>query len=369
MIQEQESLEERQMELFGIHFPEDKFRKEIEEATSYWLSPKSIYRLVDCYLKQTCGKEQDYILGEKPLKTLRLSQDARNKLLHDFQRLPKQNTIQYREWMKWLKEGNPHLIITFESDCALHNHNATFIMPHHPLVKQAANTFDAKQRVITKLKVQINDVPTGQYEFAIYQWRFHGIKEDLVLCPVAKSELIKPHLTQLLEKAKDFTVEIQDIINIPVWNELDEQHYKLWSEARDKHRQQTQELAEYRRESLSTSHRSRLMLLEEQLKCASDEKIKECANPKSTAEADYERHIQDIDIAVRKADIIADLVAIGILFIEGVIILFKGAREHINKIRLKSIGLMKMVILKRTQSFIFRSHGFYKTSFRWPLFK
>jgi ATP-dependent helicase HepA len=318
LIQEQEALEERQMELFGIHFPEDKFKKEIEEATSYWLSPKSIYRLVNCYLKQICEKEQDYILGEKPLKTLRLSQDARNKLLHDFQHLPKQNTIQYREWMKWLKEGNPHLLITFESDCALNNHNATFIMPHHPLVKQAANIFDAKRRVITKLKVQINDVPTGEYEFAIYQWRFHGIKEDLVLCPVAKSEVIKPHLTQLLEKAKDFTVKIQDIINVPVWKELDEQHYKLWSEAREKHRQRTQELAEYRRESLSTSHRSRLILFEEQLKNASDEKIKRMRQSQIlAAEADYKRHIQDIDIAVRKADIIADLVAIGILYIEG----------------------------------------------------
>ena len=47
---------------------------------------------------------------------------------------------------------------------------------------------------------------------------------------------------------------------------LDTQHYSLWHEARAIHRQKTQKLAEYRIESLTTSHRARIALLEEQLK-------------------------------------------------------------------------------------------------------
>ena len=65
----------------------------------------SMRRLVTLYLRQElCGKEQDFILGEKSLKTLRLSQDARSSLLRDFQQLPRQNNITYREWENWLRE-------------------------------------------------------------------------------------------------------------------------------------------------------------------------------------------------------------------------------------------------------------------------
>lgn len=318
LIQEQEELEQRQMELFGIRLPEDHMKKEIEDATSFWLSPLSIQRLVTLYLHRTCGKEQDFILGEKPLKTLRLSLDARNTLLHDFQQLPRQNTNVYREWENWLKGGNPHLLLTFESDCATQHPDAAFIMPLHPLVRQAAMSFDTGQRVVTAVKAKDNDVPAGRYEFAIYQWRFHGIREDLVLRPIASSEAITAHLGRLLEKAMDATTDGSVDSSSPVWDELDAQHYKLWSEARAKHRQRTKELAEYRRESLSTSHRARIALLEEQLDQANNEKIQKMRQSQiAAAEADYARRIQDLDIAMERADVIAEPVAYGVIHVFG----------------------------------------------------
>ncbi|MBU1488109.1 DEAD/DEAH box helicase [bacterium] len=314
LIQEQETLEQRQMELFGIRLPEDQMKKEIEEASSFWLSPASIRRLVTHYLQRVCGKEQDFILGEKPLKTLRLSQDLRSSLLQDFLQLPRQSTITYREWENWLKGGDPHLLVTFESDCAMQHHEAAFIIPVHPLVKQAAISFDTRQRVITTLKVQANEVPAGRYEFAIYQWRFHGIKEDLVLRPIASSEVVTAHLGRLLEKAVDGTTDGPGDCGSSKWDELDAQHYKLWSEARAKHRQRTQELVEYRRESLSTSHRARIALLEEQLKQASNEKIQKMRQSQiAAAEADYARRIQDLDIAMERAEVTAGPVAYGII--------------------------------------------------------
>jgi superfamily II DNA or RNA helicase len=317
LIQEQGELEQRQMELFGLRLPENQIKKEIEDASSFWLSPISIRRLVTIYLQRKCGKEQDFILGEKPLKTLRLSLDARNSLLRDFQQLPKQNATAYREWENWLKGGDPHLPVTFESDSATQHPNAAFIMPLHPLVKQAAMSFDTKQRVITSLKAQANDVPTGRYEFAIYQWRFHGIREDLVLRPIASSEAVTADLACILEKAVDVTTEVPGDVDSPVWDELDMQHYKLWSEARAKHRQRTYELAAYRRESLSTSHRARIALLDEQLKKASNEKIQKMRQSQiATAESDYARRIQDLDIAMERADIIAEPVAYGVLILE-----------------------------------------------------
>ncbi len=188
LIQEQETLEQRQLEFFGIRLPEDQMKKEIADATSFWLSPLSIQRIVTFYLQQICGKEQEFILGEKPLKTIRLSQEARSSLLRDFQQLPKQTTSPYREWENWLKDAKPHLQVTFESQCASEHPDAVFIMPLHPLVKQAALSLDTRKRFVTALKVTSNKVPAGRYEFAIYRWQFHGIKEDLILQPVASSE-------------------------------------------------------------------------------------------------------------------------------------------------------------------------------------
>jgi len=318
LIREQEELEQRQMELFGIRLPEDRMRKEIEDASSYWLSPTSMQRIVRLYLQESCGKDQEFLLGERPLKTLRLSQEARSILLRDYQQLPKHNTTAYRDWENWLKGGNPHLLVTFESDCAREHPEAAFIMPLHPLVRQAAVSFSGKKRAVTILKTYSGEVPPGLYEFAIYQWRFHGIKEDLALRPVASSPTVTSLLSRLLEKATDLVEEGTKEIDPNCWEKLDAEHYKLWSEERERHRQRTLELAEYRRESLTTSHRARIALLEEQIKQASNEKIQKMRQSQiSAAEADYARRIQDVDIAMERADIIAEPVAYGLIQIVG----------------------------------------------------
>ena len=207
LVQEQEKLEAQQLDLFGLRFPEDKMEKEVEDASSFWLSPASIQRLVMRYLLKKLGTEQEFILGEKALKTLRLSEEARNTLLPDFQQFPREKTRVYREWEKWLKGSDQHLSITFEADCATQHPNAVFIMPTHPLVKQAAAALNAEQDAFTTLKVKTNKVSPGRYEFAIYQWQFLGIRDHLVLKPIVSSEMLMPHLNYLLERAEDSDIQ------------------------------------------------------------------------------------------------------------------------------------------------------------------
>ena len=300
LIQEQEDLEQKQAELFGIRLPQEQMNREIADAASFWLSPASLRRMVTLYLQRVCGKDQEFILGEKPLKTLRLAQESRANLLRDFQQLPRQNTSVYREWENWLKGGSQHWTITFESDCAMRHPEAAFIMPLHPLVKQAARSFETGQRVITYLQVASNEIPAGRYEFAIYQWRFHGIREDLVLKPIAPNPLVTEHLSGLLASAVDLPeAAMRDRLDAQVWDTLDAQHYRVWDEARTRHRQQNKELAEYRRESLSTSHRARIALLEEQLSQATNKKIQKMRRSQiAAAETDYARRIQELDIAM-----------------------------------------------------------------------
>ncbi|MDE0154186.1 MAG: hypothetical protein OXI88_22105 [Gammaproteobacteria bacterium] len=109
-------------------------KQEIEDASSFWLSPESMLRLVSNYIKQKNRKEQEFILGDKPLKTLRLSQEICNTLLADFREIPRQqHSPFYRDWEKWLKGVDPHLSITFDPDCATQRPEAAFITPLHPL--------------------------------------------------------------------------------------------------------------------------------------------------------------------------------------------------------------------------------------------
>ena len=314
-ILEHEKLEAQQLDLFGLRFPEDKMEKEVKEASSFWLSPASIQRLVTRYLQQKIRTGQEFILGEKPLKTLRISEGARNTLLVDFQQFSREKTRVYREWEKWLKGSDQHLSITFEADCAARDPDVVFIMPTHPLVKQAAAVLNTDQDVVTTLKVRTNKVPTGRYEFAIYQWRFLGIREQLVIKPIASSEALTPHLNYLLERAVDSDARESEILIEQ--DALEKMHQQMWSEARDKHRERTQALADYRKESLLTSHQKRVSLLQDRIAQATDPRIQlmrrsELAN----AEADYQRRIQEFDEAMAKADVTAEPVAYGVLEVE-----------------------------------------------------
>jgi ERCC4-related helicase len=314
LIQEQQELEEKQVELFGIRLPAEQMQNEIEQASSFWLSPSALLNLASQYLRTVCGDEQDYILGEKPLKTLRLSQEARNRLLQDFRKLPRQASAAFREWENWLKGTNPHLAITFEAACATGHPEATFITPLHPLVRQAADTYEFGQHVMTAFAVSDDSLLPGVHPFVIYQWQIHGIHEDLMLQPICQDETMRSLLTKLLENGHSISPEPEEMPARSVFDDLDSQHYKLWTEAREKHRDRTRQLASYRKESLMTSHRARLALLKEQLVHATDEKIRRMRLSQiSSAEADYHRRIQELESAIEKAEITAQPVAFGIV--------------------------------------------------------
>ena len=312
LVQEQERLEERELELFGLRLPKDRMQKDIEDASSFWLTPTSIQRLVTLYLHQQLKTDQEFILGERHLKTLRLSGEARNILLRDFQQLSRERNPIYREWEKWLKGTDPLLPTTFEGDCRRDHPEVTLINIVHPMVKQAAKMLNIKSDVVTTLKVQTQEVPAGRYKFAIYQWHFHGIKEDLQLKSITLDEQLTPNLDRLLEKAVDHddwrASEPFD------WKELDKRHYQLWTETLEKHRQNTRELAEYRRESLSTSHEAQINLLEYQRTQVDDPNIQRMRTYQiAKAKADYNRRIQELNTAMAKADITTEIVAYGIL--------------------------------------------------------
>ena len=303
-------MEAQQLELFSIPLSNQTMEKEVEEATSFWLTPVSIQRLVTQYLQQKIGTEQEFILGEKPLKTLRLSQEARNTLLRDFQEF-REKTRVYREWENWLKGTEQHLPITFEAACATQHPDAVFIMPIHPLV-QASKTFRTDKKISPTLKVKSNKVPADRYEFAVYQWRYLGMKENLVLMSITSSDVLMPHLSSLLENAEDN--DMLEEVNLTEKEAMEKTHHLLWSEAREKHRERIRAILEYRRENLSASHDKRIALLEEKIAQVPDPNIQRMRRQQiANAETDYNRRIQELEEGIEKADITAELVAYGVL--------------------------------------------------------
>ncbi len=315
-IHEQQALEDREHELFGIRLPKFTVDHEVRESESYWLTPESIQRFVAEYLNKRVG-DGDFILGEKDLKTLRLSQNARNLVLEDHRRMNPQRTPMNRAWEKWLKGSEQHCVITFDSACAADHRETHFIMPLHPLVLQAAHFLETADPVYTALRVNDSEAEPGEFLFAIYAWEYKGIRPELKLVPVCENSSVRDNFFDYIESG----VEILSGQALPEENafkELDKIHHDLWSKEKEEHHTRTKEISSFQRVSLETSHKGRQSVIAEQLDNSTNEKIRKMKQAQLTNnQADFERKLAELDVAQSGADIHARPVVFGVLKLEG----------------------------------------------------
>lgn len=317
LMQEQEALEEQQVELFGIRLPEQIADQEVKRASSFWLSPHALQNLIENYLEMTCGAGQDFILGEKANRTMRLSQEGRNRLLKDFKELPRQISPLYREWERWLKGAKPHLQITFDISYAADHREVTLISPVHPLSQQAARYFGGQKALYTAFRVKDMNVPSGTYPFAIYMWQKHGIHEDITLQPVSSESILIDCFLEMLENADVLDAQKIALPDQNIFDGLDTHHHQLWSRARTEHQAQTYQTVQYRKESLQKSHQARITQLRDKLAQVRDEKIIRMYQSQiDSAEADFNRRMEEIEKAASVADISTQPVAFGVIMIE-----------------------------------------------------
>ena len=315
LVKEQRDLEKGQTELFGLRLPADQFQQDVEDATSYWLNPESIERLVTHYLKYVTEKEEGPILGEGPKKTLRISRVHREALLADFIKLTNRRSTVAREWEMWLKGAKPTLSMTYDSTYAKDDRTVTLITPIHPLALQAAQALEAtgRGRPLTGIEVSAPGILPGDYPFAVYQWQFHGIRRDIEFQPVTTQPELTADFFRLLPDARECAVTSDDLSKDDR-DSIDQQHYLIWSDTRGEHVAETNRLADFRRGSLETSHKARMAVLESQLYQAANERIRIMkAAQQKNAQSDYERRSKEIVDATNKADITAKPIAWGIL--------------------------------------------------------
>jgi hypothetical protein len=308
-IKEQEELEEKQRDLFV-------FDEEIQAAANYWLSAENLQNLVNEYLKSRIGEDKEYFLGERDLKTLRLSKDARGLMHEDYKAAKFPRNEINRSWERWLGSGDQHIQVTFEGACSKENPRAMFISITHPLVKQAAAYFKSTGKIVTVLKVKTNKFAQGEYPFAIFQWKLSGEREDLQMKPVSADPALNEILLELLKQSCSLD-NYQPELKVEDWEEVETVHHGMWEAALKEHKRKTKEMILYKESSLRTSHSARLASLNETLRSSSNETSRMLTEGKiRRAEEDFEYHMDILCKAQDKADILFELLAYGLLVIK-----------------------------------------------------
>ena len=268
-----------------------------------------------CYLGQRLGAGQEYLLGEKTLKTLRLSQDARSELLEDFRRLPRATEPVAREWEKWLKGDQPTLSVTFDQETAAEHPKAVHLAVGHPLIHQAARHLNLEEPAYTALEVRCAEIPPGDYPFGIYLWRKQGVKADEALVPIAAHPALEDKLLTLLQ-----TATARPNAALPdnaEFDALDARHHSKWRAAQADHIAANHQLVEHRVQSLTASHRARCTVIADQLERATDHRIRIMKQGElARANADFDRRIKELEQAAGSGDIHATPVLFGMIAVE-----------------------------------------------------
>lgn len=308
-VREEQDLEEKESELFGLNVPKQSWREDIENAESEWLSPVSIKRCVSKYIQSKTGSDADPLSGDKPLRTLRISQEARNALLADFKKFKRSSDALSRSWEKWLKGGSPSLTVTFDQEAAAENPAATHLTVLHPLVRQAARFLEPDEAMYCSLEVS-EGLPPGEHKFALYRWTKYGIKPDEQLVAVASDSTVEAALLKVLHNAVEPILSASQ--SSQDFDELDSLHHAKWSAAQADHIAENQKLAEHRVQSLTVSHRARVHTLEDQLSKATNERIHRMKEAElARANADFERRVSELRDAGNTGDIRAAPIMLG----------------------------------------------------------
>ena len=314
-IREEQELESKQSELFGLNVPSQSWRDEIRAAETFWLSSSSIQNSVTTYLTERISVDQEYILGDKPLKTMRLNQVARSMLLTDYKGLSRSVEPASREWEKWLKGDSPTLSVTFDQEAAAENPKTVHLSVVHPLVRQAARFLEIAEPRYFSLVARPADVPAGVYHFALYRWAKHGVKPDEQLVAVADHPSLEASLLTLLQSAGEPSFE--PLPNAAELEALDARHYQRWTDAQANHIAENRQLVDHRIQSLTASHRARCMVIEDQVARATNEKIRLMkVSELARTHTDFSRRMGELEQAANSGDIRSTAVVFGTIAVQ-----------------------------------------------------
>ncbi len=310
--QELNRLEEEEKELFGFDLTEFTTSQEIRHAENPWLTQKHLQRLIEHYLQDLVGKGS-YILGEGPLKTIRLSATARGALRDDLRTLPVSRNALRRSWENYLSGKNPNHPITFDSETAANHRDTFFITPMHPLARLAARHFEDRDTVYLKMVYVSSQIKSGQYPFSVYAWKYTGFNPYTKLMTICSDQTLANDMPDILESASGIMEKSEDH---PDWSLLEAEHVKLWQAARDAHKREVHNTVAFKLESLSNNHRGNVRRLEQQIRDSIDDSIRRMRMSElENAKEKYKIKEERIQETAQKADVYATLLVNGVITI------------------------------------------------------
>lgn len=311
-IEEEQKLEQRQGELFGLNIAAASWEQRLEQSRNHWLEPAALGGAVTSYLTRRLGKELEYLLGDKALKTLRVGVEGRASLLEDYRKLPRSTDPMSRAWEKWLKGTVPTLQVTFDQEAAVENPAAVLLALGHPLLRQAAAYLHEPEAVFVKLRAHHDSIPEGIHPFALYRWSRQGVRRDEELIPVVADRQVASSLLELLPlttDASDLESPSQQVLD-----ELDAVHHQQWLTQSNEHSEDNRQLVGVRIQSLTASFAARKSVLEEQVRLATNDKIRVMkAAELERATVDFDVRVAELRRAAESGDIKASPAVFGML--------------------------------------------------------
>ena len=157
----------------------------------------------------------------------------------------------------------------------------------------------------------------GIHPFGIWLWQKSGIREEVTLQPICGDQTITDRFLDVLEHAIPVQPGEIQLPDQEVFEQLDVFHHRLWNTAQEAHKAYNVQLAQYRKESLQTSHRAHLSQIQTQLAQTNEENIRRMRQAQIVnAEADFKRRMSELDKAAQRTDISAQPVAFGVILVK-----------------------------------------------------
>jgi len=314
-MQELHRLEQEEKSLYGFDLSKYMIDKDVQDAESVWISPQSIYELLNTYMNDYLGRGE-YLRGKQEGKSLRLSVDKRQMLLDDLKKLPiSANNRALNSWKSYLKANNPVQTVTFDSQYANDNRDVIFFTQMHPFVVQAAEYESRNFPCELSVRVVDAEVKSGDYEFLVYAWKYVGLRPDIRLIAVSNTPSVEKNVLSYIQYASEYHEENGE--HNDNWDEMDDLHYERWQKAREKYTEDVRNECEYRLEQLSHSFHQQEAIIRGQVESATDEKIRRMRIAQlENVKKKYNAQIKQVDETVKKVDIHTSLLVRGVLHVD-----------------------------------------------------
>lgn len=311
-LQEMRRLENEEKQLFGFDLTGLTAANEIKAAENPWIMASFLQHMISCYLNDRIGRGT-YIIGEGPIKQLRLSLEARRALYEDFTKTSMENNSVRRKWKSYLKGAKPIYHISFESDSADESREVMLITIGHPLVKQAAAFFSYTGIRYVSISLSSSLYPAGVFPFSLYAWSYCGHNPQSKIVAVCKNHDIESELMEILQQAAD-TDMAANSSDPKRWSDLEPLHLQRWNEAKSNYISESAASTKFRLESLGNNFRNRKRRIEQEIANATNENILRMKQSELyNIENEYKDKVETINAETARTDIHTKLLVNGIL--------------------------------------------------------